>query len=225
MPVPENVIRANIRATVGANEEMVHTLHFRRVNTTTEPEPTLQEIADKIGNAWLNMLNAPFASGFIWRSRMSTAVNYSTVDTYALDAAGKATGQAQYVFGANVNGTNTNPQLPPEVALVASLRTGLPGRSKRGRLYLGGFTVSDVVVGGTVQGSLRVHLATALADFGSVMKFPIGAGIDRLNWSVLSRTLTQTNRIEEVRVGSLWDVQRRRQNGMIETFSSEDIGY
>jgi hypothetical protein len=225
MPVPPNVVRANIRATVGTNEEIVHTLHLVRVNTASGPDLTLEQIADNIVTAWTAFLNDAVSGGTVPKSLMRSDLVYRTVDTYELNAAGLATDQAQRVFGATAAGTNTGFPLPPEVALVASLKTGLPGRSKRGRLYTGGFSSPALASGGLVLLSVQTAIANGLRVFGTALKMQDSTAIDQMNWVVLSRALTQVNKITEIRVGNVWDVQRRRQNGIAETFVSQEITY
>jgi hypothetical protein len=226
VPVPANVIRANIRAIVGTAEEMVHTLHFVRVNTTTTNQPSLQDIAAKIVEEWTEYLTTingtPTFEPRVW---LRPDVAYQTVDVYALNAAGLATEQAQALFGSTAVGTGSSVANAPEIAVVASLKTGLPGRSKRGRLYLGGFTVGAVAAGGVVSANATPGMSRGLAKFGQDMKMQDTALVDRLNWVVLSRTTTSVQKITEVRIGNLFDVQRRRQNGLSETFFNSPITY
>lgn len=225
MPVPANVIRANIRATLGTQEEMVHTLHFVRVNTTVAEPPTLQEIADLIVGNWNGMMTQVFGGGVTLASRLSNDTVYQTVDVYALDAQGHATDQAQASFPNTAKGTAGVGHMPPECAIVVSLRTGLPGRSKRGRLYLGGFAPIALKNEGIVEPVVQQAIVASLDAFGTGMKFETPANVDRLNWVVLSRTTTTVARITELRCGSLWDVQRRRQNGMQESYETAQITY
>jgi hypothetical protein len=62
-----------------------------------------------------------------------------------------------------VSGGAAGPPLPSSVAVVVSLRTGLAGRSFRGRLFFGGFseTQSD---GNYMLNNLPVQLKDALVD-------------------------------------------------------------
>ncbi len=225
MPVPNNVVRVNIRATVGPSEEIVHTLHFVRVNTTATEDPTLQQIANEVRNRWQDILTVFAVDGSTLASLLRTDLLYKTVDAYALSPAGLATSQAQALFAGTAKGSSSQVPLPPEVALVVSLKTEMPGRSGRGRLYMGGFDKDALFTGGLVKPVVQDTVVQALATFGNTMKMPTGAGTDRLNWVVLSRTKTMVNRIVETRVGDLWDVQRRRQNALFETFDTAPITY
>lgn len=225
MGVPDNVVRANIRATVGGSEEIVHTLHFQRVNTTVPGGPSLQEIAEKIVTEWTSVIQDAQGTGQTLAVRLRNDLRYVSVNTYSLSPAGLATGQAEALFGPGVGGSSPGLPLPPDVAVVASLRTGLPGRSKRGRLYLGGFVESSLAAGGRLNESLRDTIGQALASFGQDMKMAPPAGNDTLNWTVLSRTTTSTQKITLIRVGDIFDTQRRRDNKLSETFSQNSITY
>ena len=225
MGVPARVVRANIRATVGASEEIVHTLHFQRVNTTVQDDPSLQDIANKIVEEWTSVIDDAQGTGSVLNNRLRSDLEYQSVNTYSLSPAGLATEQAEALFPDGIGGSSPADPLPPDVAIVASLRTGLPGRSKRGRLYLGGFVTPACVAGGRVETNLAATIGQALASFGSDMKMTSLTGVDRLNWTVLSRTTTSTQKITQVRVGNIFDTQRRRDNGLAEAFTTNTIPY
>jgi len=225
MGLPDNVVRANIRAVVGGTEEIVHTLHFQRVNTTVPNPPSLQEIAEKIVTEWTSVIQDAQGTGSTIAVRLRNDMQYVSVNTYSLGPSGLATGQAEALFGPGVGGSSAADPLPPDVAVVASLRTGLPGRSKRGRLYLGGFVSPALAPGGRLELNLRNTIGQALATFGNDMKMAPTAGNDRLNWTVLSRTTTSTQKITLVRVGDIFDTQRRRDNKLSEAYSQNTITY
>ena len=224
MPVPPNTVRINIRATLATTEEIVHTIHLERVNTTTGVNRTTQELADRVRDKWTDFLTTAGGGIAVPNAWMRSDLVYRTVDAYELDAAGHATAQKQSIFGATAKGVATGTPMPADAAIVASLRTSIPGRSFRGRLYLGGFVTAGVAAGGTVHTDLAGGLAAGLATFGQAMQWE-DAGVDTTNWVVLSKTRSETTRIEEVRVGSLWDTQRRRENGLAQTYRSFHITY
>jgi len=59
------------------------------------------------------------------------------------------------------NGSGATPAMPNNVAIVASHTTGLTGRTRRGRTYIGGLIESDVAVGDVVLGSVRSTIVAA----------------------------------------------------------------
>jgi hypothetical protein len=103
-------------------------------------------------------------------------------------------------------GTRGGNDLPGSVALVASWRTALSGRSYRGRTYLGPLAESDVS-GDTAAASLTSAVAAFIATI--IGYHPLGA----LLFSVASRHLHGINQIFAGIVDAIVDSQRRRLTG------------
>lgn len=87
----------------------------------------------------------------------------------------------------SVQGTDSGPEgLPPQSAMVISLRTGIAGRSYRGRLYLGGFGEDKQANGGWIAGLLsgmQTYVDDLVAALGS------GGSNSDYEWGVWSRVL------------------------------------
>lgn len=113
--------------------------------------------------------------------------------------------------GAAVAGTATGDVLPPQIAIVVTLRTALAGRSFRGRVYLPGFAEATNSATGTSS------LGTAPVGFITAIKSAlVTSGLDL---GVLSRPaplatpprsgfITPVTSI--VMRDTVWDTQRRR---------------
>lgn len=132
-----------------------------------------------------------------------------------------APSQVEYLdTGAVVAGTGVTDPLPPQTALCVTLRTGLAGRSYRGRIYLPGYveaanTATGVILASTVTDSVAFvnAIRTALSNNGLTLavlsrprdaKAPVTipgteayAGAVTPVTTVLSRNVT-------------WETQRRR---------------
>lgn len=137
--------------------------------------------------------------------------------------------------GAGVNGTGTGDPLPKQTALCITLRTGLAGKSFRGRIYFGGYTeaVNDT------NGAAAAAAITATLAFCNAMAANFTAS--GLTNAVLSRpaersvtvrttfhndgtstadTISQVSAKSGVATGltafesrnSRWESQRRRDN-------------
>lgn len=76
--------------------------------------------------------------------------------------------------------------LPPQSALVATLRTGYAGRTKRGRLYLGGFSEA-LQVDGQWDASFVAAMQTYFDDM--VAALGLGGSNTDYQWGVWSRKL------------------------------------
>lgn len=134
-------------------------------------------------------------------------VIYTGIRAYSyLAGATAAKAQAELIFGTPRPGRASSAQLPDRTCLVMSLKTGLPGRSFRGRRYL------PCTNAGLSHGQLSsTVIANALA--------PEVAFLNAVNDSTIgSRAVTAciiNNRdfaqpITQVSVNSLPDTQRRR---------------
>lgn len=78
-------------------------------------------------------------------------------------------------------GTASGTSMPPNVTYCLSLRTGLTGRSARGRFYTVGVTSAHLSAADTVSTTYRDNWIAALEAIGTQ------AGDDGWQWGVLSR--------------------------------------
>lgn len=76
--------------------------------------------------------------------------------------------------------------LPPQSAMVVTLRTGIAGRSRRGRLYISGFTEASQA-DGTWSGALVTNYQNIVDDL--VALYGSGGTSPDYEWGVWSRTL------------------------------------
>lgn len=164
--------------------------------------------SDHVGGAFqasINTLGAALVSrvGSIFTSKIGTGGALERLDGYYYTGgSNKAAQQAQYVF--NQSGTGS-PQLPNQCSVVATLLSGLPGRSQRGRMYLpvlvGEFANSPDV---QMTQDFTEFIATALAN---VLNQADAEGFHPV---VVSSTKTTAVPVTDIRVDSKVDTQRRR---------------
>lgn len=124
----------------------------------------------------------------------------------------KATFITESTFApAQVGTSGTDHALPLQIAWVATLLTGAAGRSNRGRMYFaaGGAQPS---AGHQQSAADTTGLSADLADWFST----ISASAPPV---VVSRTLSTSRPILDVRVDSILDVQRRRAGKQVATSS------
>lgn len=121
----------------------------------------------------------------------------------------------------SVTGTDASNAMPPQVALVASLRTGIAGRSYRGRLYLAGLCEANnegIPVAAAVS-AIQTYFDDLVASIGS------GGASSDYEWGVWSKKLGFTapstynlaagwHPVTSVVVRSIWNTQRRRATGV-----------
>lgn len=99
-------------------------------------------------------------------------------------------------------------RLPDQVATVVSLRTGLAGRSFRGRMYL---PLNGLSLDANAQ--LSSSSIGLVADAAKDLVDDINAG--GLEVVVMSATQTLTTPVTSIIVDSILDTQRRRRNKLV----------
>lgn len=136
--------------------------------------------------------------------------------------------QAFDVFGKTIGGSNwftlktpapgsgtAGTQTPPQIAVVASLRTGARGPGGRGRMYLPANACQPT--SGTMGSADRTTLVNAVSDFaeGVRARGPLAA--------VVNTNRQQYSAVTTVTVGDLFDTQRRRRNNADEVYTTRAL--
>lgn len=170
------------------------------------------------GNAvtWLNDFYAGPGGTDGFTAYSTGDVGVDRITTGEIDV---ATGQQQTLreTGVTVAGTIVGDNLPGEVALVVSLRTAVANRTGRGRFYL----PQPAAVASAADGTLSVDAQSAIvAALSFAWGNSNGAGTNPV---VYSRTNRSTAVIQTFNVGSLFDVQTRRQNSLVEARISDPM--
>lgn len=128
-------------------------------------------------------------------------------------------GASEWRLKTPVAGTNAA-AFPPETSLAVSIMADVIGRRGRGRLFLPGLASSGATANGKVGGSLITSLNTAVK--GLVDNLQNLSGVPQGYFplvSICSNDDTTAIRPQTVRVGDHYDVQRRRQHQVAETFT------
>lgn len=101
-------------------------------------------------------------------------------------------------------GTDTSDALPPQVALVLSLKASSGGRRGRGRIYLPGVPDSSVSAGGAVDSGFVNDTLDGFSDWASLCA--------SLGWlpAVYSRTDGVVRAVTTIYISPFVDTQRRR---------------
>lgn len=121
-----------------------------------------------------------------------------------------------------VQGVGSTGSLPPQVAVVASLRSNTPGRSGRGRNYLpmnrAAAMGDDGQLGASTPGVVATNYAAMISDLNdiaySVANTPVA--------SIASFTKGASYPITRVVVDSIADTQRRREGGMTASVTASE---
>lgn len=136
-------------------------LHVRG-STSLPTEAGCALIASTAANWWIGNVKSLVPSTIALR------------EVLAISIAEENGPQATFSSGLPSAGTNGSPSLPGNNAFCVSLRSGLTGRSARGRWYWGGLTEADVtgneVAAGSVTGIVGAidNLLSAMNGIGAV---------------------------------------------------------
>lgn len=112
-------------------------------------------------------------------------------------------------------------RMPPQAAMVISLRTDTPGASGRGRLYWpcpAGAVTTNFHVASTLPPALLTDFKTWMHAVGGILatNFPL-IGFDL---SVRSKTTKTTPHVVRIQCGDVVDTQRRRRDALPEAYST-----
>lgn len=158
----------------------------------------------------LGVVSASLTNNFLTtgvKALFPSSVTFTTVSLYYYTGGSTAALQAQNA-GINTAGTSGSNALPNQCALVVTLQTGVPGRTKRGRSYLPTLAVNAITANGQLTSPTCTLIANAFAAFLEGIKTATNGAQPVV---ASARSSAKTN-ITSVRVDSLIDTQRRRRN-------------
>lgn len=116
------------------------------------------------------------------------------------------------VGSTSFNGSGITGNLPPQCAVVATLRTAFASSTERGRYYLPGPSANLLTAAGRLQTTPQTNIAAALVAAHAA---EILAGTDNF-LVVYSRKNRSTQVVLRLDVGDIIDTQRRRRDKLIE---------
>lgn len=143
-----------------------------------------------------------------------TKANLVTVYAYGDTGPAIASASAPCTFQGNGSAFK-----PPQCAVAFSLITGVPGASRRGRIYW-------PAIGATIGATLRLANVQATADQAAALVEGLGAVAafaEPMQPVVYSPTLDVNTPIIAVRVGNVVDTQRRRRDRLVEAYSTASL--
>lgn len=194
-----------------SRDSVVNTFHFDRVGTAP-----LGTVLPLVRDALVGFYNAgpiPTGGGSAnpianWiSSTISRVSNASTIKIYDLSlAAPRVPTVYQFTLGAYATGETG---VPLEVAMCLSMKTNLPTRRGRGRIYIG-----PLVSGAINLDPPNIHpnggMLNSLRWSGANLRDSFSAEAGMPRWSVYSRMGNLMHAVTEVWVDNEFDTQRRR---------------
>jgi hypothetical protein len=177
--------------------------------------------ADLIRDAWVTFFSH-------MNSYINTTYKFTQVKTALIDANGFTVDGSQvysYPTGTVSGNTGTN-TLPPQCSLVATLLSDRPrGRASKGRMYLPGISAGIQSASGklfaTDVDSIATNLKTFFDALTGAIDIPDQLILAAKGVGVTPALTAQNDYVETIRVGDVVDTQRRRRNGLVETYTSK----
>jgi hypothetical protein len=134
-------------------------------------------------------------------------------------------GAAETAWTRGASGATTS-GLPPQTAMVISLRSTTPGSKGRGRLYWpatgAGLNTSTLRLANPTPAAAASAAATYLDAIATALKEGLEPSPSLIDYDlcVVSPTTGTKTRITRVEVGDVLDVQRRRRDRLVEAYAS-----
>lgn len=221
MTYAHKVCRVTLSGTMWGGAEQWSTGFFLGEEGSDSQPPT-QSDADEIAAAFRTFFISAGAS-------ISSSYDFTTVKCQSLEAVSGKPIVAETVYASVATpriGAETTFNLPSQCSLVVSLLSDRPrGKASHGRMYLPGVGLR-VEGTGRILASDRTAYVTGLTTFFQPM---ITAGDKTAGRLILAAKASgagglnpaQNDYVQSIRVGDIIDTQRRRRNGLSESYLTQ----
>ena len=154
-------------------------------------------------------------------NNLGTTVVFDLATVRVISTAGLTIGQAEGSPAAPVTGGGAVSK-PNQCAVVVTVLTATAGRRGRGRFYV------PVLAGSvTALGRLTAVHRDSLADTAANLLSGLNAGLANAVYpariGVQSQTGLTSAVATSIRVGDVWDTQRRRRDNLVESYTSRPV--
>lgn len=133
-----------------------------------------------------------------------------------------------HVYPAPIIGAGVAAPYPPQISLVATLLSANPrGLASKGRMYLPG-VAAGIDATGHMNSTSQGTIATNLQTFFNAVNGAIDLGGDSVILASFGRTAPAVGPgvsalVTSLRVGNVYDTQRRRRNALVEAYVSRTV--
>lgn len=129
-------------------------------------------------------------------------------------------------YATPISGGEGGGSLPPQVSLSAQLASDIPrGPGAKGRMYLPGIRTPINSATGKIGSTEATQVATALKNFFNTVNGSFDAPGQLVNASQgrlgIGGVAPLNATVTKVRVGDVYDTQRRRRNALTETYQTQ----
>lgn len=195
---------------------------FYHGNAGADCDAPTQAMVDAIATAWQTFFTASTTKiGAEWKTQ--------TVKMVTLNTDGSTdTGSVQYHnYSPSIAGSLNGAHFPPQIALVATMTSPLVrGIGSKGRMYIPGpqyVLDSTGHISATDTGNMKTNFATFLGHClspGGSSNVPVLASRGRIVPTPIDGVIKEINGIK---IGNVYDTQRRRRNALVEAYQSSAL--
>lgn len=204
--------------TLGQSETWSCGLAYRYSNETLSPWPqaALQDAALRIAAVTL---------GPDIKTAASTAVRSTLVRVEQRQDNGVLTAAAEAAW-TQLGSSGAGASKPPQTAIVFSLRTGIPGARRRGRIYWPALAATIDATSLRLTSTATTAYATQMSAYLDGIETALKEGIspspslNDFSLAVYSPTDRVCTDVRTIMVGDVLDVQRRRRDKIPEAYAS-----
>lgn len=219
MTYPFNVVKVTMSGTCFAGAEVWSTGFYLGKEDASVPDVT-QANVDSIAAKW---------ETFFTHADTGIQIGYKTervtMMPYFASGAPYTDNVKYHDFAPAINGANFNPLHPAQCALVGTLRSvRAHGKASHGRMYIPG-VAWPVQTDGRIAGTDRDKVGLRFKEFFTAVR----GDLDQPGYPILEAKggailpLAESAYIYSVKVGNVIDTQRRRRNGLAETYYAANI--
>lgn len=209
--------RVTIEGTLGEGADVWNT-SFHMGASSGYSLANLQDAVEEVDSLWQSTVWTASGSGCLFD--FPNATKYVKTTLRDITSAGITARVVEAGPAVPIAGTDSANSLPTEVAVVVSLITDTAGARGRGRMYVPPMSLSNVTTGGLISSGAGVDLLDAFEAFFEGLNASTLVPDDVSVYSGADATLRE---VSTIRVGSVFDSQRRRRNAIPETYQSRAI--
>lgn len=220
MGYPHKVAKVTLSGTMFGGQEIWSTGFFMGFEGQDAPAITETGVSD-ISAAWETFFKAA-------TSEISNKYSYTMCKVQMMATDGKAVADSAVYYSPQsaVVGGSPSQALPPQISLVATLANSLPrGLATKGRMFLPG--VNGIVdATGHLGVGTPTNVATNLQTFFSTIMNDAdtpGRAVLASTGNALQLRPGAIRHVTQVRVGNVYDTQRRRRNALMEAYQIKPV--
>jgi hypothetical protein len=220
MAFAHKVNRVTMSGTMYAGSEEWTTGFWAGSPSGDAPDPTV-EAAEMISEEWQTFFTSVSVKiAYLFKTATIKITPYSAAGVIDIPKI------KSFSYPTAIEGAHTGNGNPPQISVVATLVAGSGvGNGGKGRMYLPGVGTGIDTTGHIATSdanAIAAALSTFFANVNASFDNP-GLAINAAKTAPVTGFLAINRELTSVRVGNVFDTQRRRRNALAESYSSDTI--